>query len=49
MLALIGIFLILLWAVGLVAHIAGGMIHILLVLALIMVILHFLKSGSRST
>jgi hypothetical protein len=43
MLALIGIVLIILWAIGLFAHIAGGFIHLLLVVALIMVVLHFLR------
>lgn len=43
MLALIGILLIILWVIGLFAHIAGGFIHLLLVVALIMVVLHFLR------
>jgi hypothetical protein len=43
MLALIGIVLIILWVIGLVAHIAGGLIHLLLVVALIMIVLHFLR------
>jgi hypothetical protein len=43
MLALIGILLILLWVVGLFAHIAGGFIHLLLVIALIMIVLHFVR------
>jgi Family of unknown function (DUF5670) len=45
MLALIGIFLIILWAIGLFVHIAGGFIHLLLVIALIMIVLHFVRGG----
>jgi hypothetical protein len=37
----IGIFLIVLWLVGFSFHILGGLIHILLVLALISIIWHF--------
>jgi hypothetical protein len=43
MLALIGILLIIFWVIGLFAHIAGGFIHLLLVVALIMIVLHFLR------
>ena len=43
MLALIGILLIVLWVIGLLAHIAGGFIHLLLVVAAIMIVLHFLR------
>jgi hypothetical protein len=43
MLALIGVLLILFWFIGLFAHIAGGLIHLLLVLAVIMFILHFVR------
>ena len=43
MLAIIGIILIILWATGLVVHIAGGFIHLVLVIALIMFVLHFLR------
>jgi len=43
MLALIGILLIILWVIGLLAHIAGGFIHLLLVVAAIMIVLHFLR------
>jgi hypothetical protein len=41
MLALIGIALIGLWVIGLFAHIAGGFIHLLLVVAAILIVLHF--------
>jgi hypothetical protein len=43
MLALIGILLIIIWAIGLFAHIAGGLIHLLLVGALILIVLHFVR------
>ncbi len=45
--AIIGIVLIVCWALGLTLHIAGSLIHLLLVLALIMVALHFLR-GNRA-
>ncbi len=43
MLALIGLLLIVIWLIGLFAHIAGGLIHLVLVLALVMFVLHFLR------
>lgn len=43
MLAIIGIILIALWVVGLLAHIAGGFIHLVLVIALVMLAMHFLR------
>jgi hypothetical protein len=46
MLAIIGIILLLCWILGLTLHIAGGLIHIALVLAVIMVAMHFLR-GNR--
>ena len=46
MLAIIGLILIALWLLGVVLHIAGGLIHLLLVVAAILVALHFL-SGAR--
>lgn len=45
MLALIGLLLIIFWVLGLVLHIAGGLIHLLLVVAVIMIVLHFLKAA----
>jgi hypothetical protein len=47
MLALIGILLIILWVIGLVVHIAGGFIHLLLVVAAILIVLHFLRGKWR--
>jgi Family of unknown function (DUF5670) len=43
-LALIGLILLVLWLLGFVAfHVTSGVIHILLVLAIISVIIHFLR------
>ena len=47
MLAIIGIVLIICWLLGLSLHIAGGFIHLVLVIALVMVVLHFLR-GSKA-
>ena len=43
MLATIAIILIVLWLAGFAFHVAGGIIHILLVIGLIMLVLHFLR------
>jgi hypothetical protein len=43
MLALIGLLLIIIWGIGLFAHIAGGFIHLLLVIAVIMFVLHLVR------
>lgn len=45
MLALIGIVLIVLWLLGFAFHIAGGLIHIVLVVAVIMFVLHLLRGA----
>lgn len=45
MLALIGVLLIIFWVIGLFAHIAGGFIHLLLVLAVVMFVLHLMKGN----
>jgi hypothetical protein len=37
--------LIILWLIGVLAHIAAGFIHILLVIALIVVVYHFMVKG----
>ena len=42
MLLVIAIILILLWTGGFAFHVAGGLIHLLLVIALILFVLHFL-------
>ena len=46
MFAIIAVILVLLWLGGFFAfHLAGGLIHILLVVAVIMLILHFVRGG----
>ncbi len=46
---IIGIVLIVLWLGGfLVFHTAGFLIHILLILAVISIVFHFLRGGSRA-
>jgi len=47
MLATIAAILIIFWVLGLVFHIAGGIIHILLVIGLIMLVMHFVR-GRRA-
>ena len=38
------------WLLGLtVFHVAGGLIHILLVLAVVALVLHFIRGGSART
>jgi hypothetical protein len=43
MLALIGIILLLCWVLGLVFRVVGGFIHIVLIIAVIMIAMHFLR------
>lgn len=43
MLATIAGLLILAWILGLVFHIAGGLIHIALIIGLVMLVLHFVR------
>jgi hypothetical protein len=44
MLGLIAAVLVVLWLLGFLAfHVAGGLIHILLVVAVIMIVLHFIR------
>jgi hypothetical protein len=47
MLLILAIILVAFWVIGLVAHVAGGLIHLLLVIALVMFVLHLLR-GRRS-
>jgi hypothetical protein len=48
MLAAIGVVLLILWLLGFLAfHVTVGFIHILLVLGIIMIIMHFVR-GSRT-
>ena len=48
MLAIIGLLLIALWVLGLVVHIAGGFIHLVLLVAVIFFVLHFLSGGKSA-
>ena len=43
MLLVIATVLFVLWLFGFIGHIGGGFIHILLIIALVMVIYHFIK------
>ena len=43
MLLTIAVILIALWLLGFVMHLAGGLIHIVLVIAVIVFILHFVR------
>lgn len=43
MLLIIAILFLLFWVGGLAFHIAGGLIHILIVIAVVMFILHFVR------
>jgi len=45
MLLIIAILLLILWGGGFAFHVAGGLIHLLLVIALIVFILHFVRGG----
>lgn len=47
LLYIIGAVLVALWLIGLVAHIGGGLIHIILVIAVIVFLFQFL-TGRRS-
>jgi len=43
----IGVLLLIVWLLGLTAfHVAGGIIHILLILAVISVVVHFVRGRS---
>ncbi len=44
----LAIIVLLVWGLGSFAlHVAGGLIHILLVIALVSVIVHFMRGGGR--
>jgi hypothetical protein len=45
LLYLIAVILVVIWAIGFFAYSAGGIIHVLLVIALIVVILRIIKGG----
>ncbi|MBT2547643.1 lmo0937 family membrane protein [Arthrobacter sp. ISL-65] len=48
MLLWIAIAIAVLWLLGLLANIGGGLIHILLVVAVIVLIFHFVRGRSRA-
>ena len=48
MLLIIAILLLLIWVGGFAFHVAGGLIHLLLVIALIVFVLHFIGGGKRT-
>lgn len=43
MLLTIALILVVLWLFGFLLHVAGGLIHIVLVIAAVMLVLHFLR------
>jgi hypothetical protein len=43
MLLIIAAVLVILWLLGFIAHIGGGLIHIVLVIAIIVAVVHFLR------
>jgi hypothetical protein len=45
----VAVILLILWVLGLIGHMAGGLIHILIVLALISIIYHFLRGNKNTT
>jgi len=49
MFAILGLVLLVLWVGGfLVFHVAGGLIHLLLVIAVIMIVLYFIRGRSST-
>jgi hypothetical protein len=48
MLLWIAIIIAVLWLLGLLANIGGGLIHILLVVAVVVLIFHFVRGRSRA-
>lgn len=50
MLAVIGAILIVLWLLGFLAfHVTLGFIHILLVIGLVLIVMHFIRGSSATT
>jgi hypothetical protein len=45
MLLVIAAILVVLWLFGFIGHIGGGFIHILLIIAIVIVIYHFIKKS----
>jgi len=49
MLGLLALVLIVLWLLGFLAfHVSAGMIHILLVVGVVLLVLHFIRGGTRT-
>ncbi len=48
MFLIVAAILVILWFVGLIGHIGGGLINILIVIALISIIYHFLRGGKTT-
>jgi hypothetical protein len=49
MLGLLALVLIVLWLLGFLAfHVSAGMIHILLVVGIVLLVLHFIRGGTRT-
>lgn len=46
MLLIIAIILVVLWLFGFIMHVAGGLIHLVLIIALILFVLHFFRGRS---
>jgi len=49
MLLTIGLIILVLWLLGFAIHIGGGLIHILLVIGLIVLIMHFVRGRGTPT
>jgi hypothetical protein len=48
MLLTVALILFVLWALGFFAfHVAGGLIHLILIIAVIVIVLHFIRGGRR--
>jgi len=49
MLGLIALVLIVLWLLGFLAfHVSAGMVHLLLIVGIVLLVLHFLRGGIRT-
>jgi len=49
MLLTIGLIILVLWLLGFAIHIGGGLIHILLIIGLIVLIMHFVRGRGNRT
>jgi len=49
MLITIGVIILVLWLLGLLVYVGGAFIHLLLVIGIILLILHFVRRGSGSS